>query len=202
MRIRIAKVTHSKLWILMSVPEELQMAELFGWKRGAFTGAVRDNPGAIARAGRGTLFIDEIDKLSLRAQAGLLRVIEERAYRPIGDDTRDQHAHARFVVGSNANFGGNGAGGTISAKIFIIASMFCLFVSPRCASGATKWQCGQTTWSLGATWKVAHPAMLALRQSLETCSVPMNGLAIYANSTMLFVALTHWLWRTEGTEQN
>lgn len=91
---------------LMSIPEELQMGELFGWRRGAFTGAVRDNPGAIARAGRGTLFLDEIGNLSLRAQAGLLRVLEEHTYRPMGDnDSRDQPARARFIVGSNADLG-------------------------------------------------------------------------------------------------
>ncbi|HEX3475863.1 MAG TPA: sigma 54-interacting transcriptional regulator, partial [Kofleriaceae bacterium] len=69
---------------LLGVPEDLQTAELFGWKRGAFTGAVKDNPGAISRAAKGTLFLDEIDKLSLKAQAGLLRFIEERAYRMLG----------------------------------------------------------------------------------------------------------------------
>jgi DNA-binding NtrC family response regulator len=88
---------------LLSVPEELQMAELFGWKRGAFTGAVKDTPGAIARAGQGTLFLDEIDKLSLKAQAGLLRVLEERGYRPLGEESGERRADVRFLVGTNAD---------------------------------------------------------------------------------------------------
>jgi transcriptional regulator with AAA-type ATPase domain len=88
---------------LLSVPEDLQMAELFGWKRGAFTGAVKDKSGAIARAARGTLFIDEIDKLSLKAQAGLLHVLEERRYRPLGDEAGERHADVRFIAGTNAD---------------------------------------------------------------------------------------------------
>jgi hypothetical protein len=88
---------------LATVPEELQMAEIFGWRRGAFTGAVADNPGAVGRAAGGTLFIDEIDKLSLRAQAGLLLVLEDRSYRVLGDAGRDRRADVRFVVGTNAD---------------------------------------------------------------------------------------------------
>lgn len=89
---------------LLGVPEDLQMAELFGWKRGAFTGAVRDNQGALGRAGRGTLFLDEIDKLSLKAQAGLLRFIEDRRYRMLGDDSaQDRRSEARLIVGTNAD---------------------------------------------------------------------------------------------------
>jgi transcriptional regulator with AAA-type ATPase domain len=88
---------------LSSVPEELQMGELFGWRKGAFTGALRDNPGALGRAEGGTLFIDEVDKLSLRAQAGLLHVLEERGYRPLGDTGGEQSADVRFIVGTNAN---------------------------------------------------------------------------------------------------
>lgn len=87
---------------VLGVPEDMQMAELFGWKRGAFTGAVKDQPGAIARAARGTLFIDEIDKLSLKVQAGLLRFIEERSYRMLGDDSKGERlADIRFLVGTN-----------------------------------------------------------------------------------------------------
>jgi DNA-binding NtrC family response regulator len=88
---------------LMTVPEELQMAELFGWRKGAFTNAVKDNPGCLARAEGGTLFIDEVDKLSLKAQAGLLQVLEERTYRALGEAGNEQRANVRFIVGTNAN---------------------------------------------------------------------------------------------------
>ena len=89
---------------LLGVPEDLQTAELFGWKRGAFTGAIKDNPGAIARAAKGTLFLDEIDKLSLKAQAGLLRFIEDRTYRMLGDDAiGERRADVRILVGTNAD---------------------------------------------------------------------------------------------------
>jgi DNA-binding NtrC family response regulator len=88
---------------LLSVPEELQMAELMGWRRGAFTGAVRDTPGALARAAKGTLFIDEIDKLSLKAQAGLLHMLEERTYRPLGEGAGDRRADVRFIVSTNVD---------------------------------------------------------------------------------------------------
>lgn len=88
---------------LLSVPEDLQMAELVGWKRGAFTGATNSMPGALTRAAKGTLFIDEIDKLSLKAQSGLLRVLEERRYRALGDDSNERQAEARFIIGTNAD---------------------------------------------------------------------------------------------------
>ena len=87
---------------LSSIPEELQLAELCGWRRGAFTGASRDTPGAIGRARGGTLFIDEIDNLSARAQAGLLHVLEERKYRHLGDDGGERPADVRFIIGTNS----------------------------------------------------------------------------------------------------
>ncbi len=86
---------------LMTVPEEIQMAELFGWKKGAFTGANRDSQGSLGRAEGGTLFIDEIDKLSLRAQAGLLNLLESRVYRMLGDGAPPRPANVRFMVGTN-----------------------------------------------------------------------------------------------------
>ncbi|WP_394828042.1 sigma-54-dependent transcriptional regulator [Pendulispora albinea] len=88
---------------LSTVPEDLQLAELSGWRKGAFTGASRDHVGAVERAGNGTLFIDEIDKLSLRAQAGLLYMLEVRAYRVLGDSGSERRANARFIIGTNAN---------------------------------------------------------------------------------------------------
>lgn len=88
---------------LLSVPDELQMGELFGWKKGAFSGATLDNLGAVARAEGGTLFIDEIDKLTVKAQAGLLYLLEERRFRPLGESGGEKKADVRFLVGTNAN---------------------------------------------------------------------------------------------------
>ncbi len=88
---------------LQTVPEDVQMGELFGWRRGAFTSAVADNPGLVARAEGGTLFLDEIDKLSLRAQSGLLHLLEERRYTAMGDTGRERSADVRFLVGTNVD---------------------------------------------------------------------------------------------------
>ena len=88
---------------LLSVPDNMQMAELFGWRRGAFTGALRDQDGQVSRAGKGTLFIDEIDKLSLSCQAGLLRLLEDRSFRALGDERQDRHCAARIIVGTNTD---------------------------------------------------------------------------------------------------
>ncbi len=88
---------------LLACPESLQLPQLCGAKKGAYTGADRDMPGAIQRAEGGTLFIDEIDKLSLQGQAGFLRLIEERVYRCIGDSGDDRRADVRFIVGTTAN---------------------------------------------------------------------------------------------------
>jgi len=103
---------------LSSVPEDLQLGELFGWRKGAFTGALRDNPGLVARAAGGTLFIDEIDKLSLRAQAGLLHVLEERTYRVLGEGSAEKAADARFVVGTNADLRGEVAAGRFREDLY------------------------------------------------------------------------------------
>ncbi|HEY2367975.1 MAG TPA: sigma 54-interacting transcriptional regulator, partial [Polyangiaceae bacterium] len=115
---------------LSSVPEDLQMGELFGWKRGAFTGALRDNPGALGRAEGGTLFIDEIDKLSLRAQAGLLHVLEERAFRPLGDTAPECKTDVRFIVGTNASLTDAVRDGRFREDLFYRINVLPLAVPP------------------------------------------------------------------------
>lgn len=88
---------------LASKPSNLRMAELFGWRRGAFTGATSDHAGYLARAEGGTLFVDEIDKLSLEDQAGLLQVLEDGTYRPLGEAGADRKGDVRFILGTNAD---------------------------------------------------------------------------------------------------
>jgi DNA-binding NtrC family response regulator len=103
---------------LLTVPEDMQMAELFGWKRGAFTGAVNDKPGAIERAHGGTLFLDEIDKLSLKAQAGLLQLLETRRWRRLGDRGGERSADVRFIVGSNVALAEAVRGGSFREDLY------------------------------------------------------------------------------------
>ncbi len=68
-----------------AIPTELMESELFGHKRGSFTGAVNDKKGLIQSAEGGTLFLDEIADLPLHMQVKLLRVIQEKAVRPVGE---------------------------------------------------------------------------------------------------------------------
>jgi two-component system response regulator PilR (NtrC family) len=70
-----------------AIPTELMESELFGHKRGSFTGAVTDKKGLIQSAEGGTLLLDEIADLPLHMQVKLLRVIQEKAVRPIGEQT-------------------------------------------------------------------------------------------------------------------
>ncbi len=68
-----------------AIPTELMESELFGYKRGSFTGAVADKKGLIQSAEGGTMFLDEIADLPLHMQVKLLRVIQEKAVRPVGE---------------------------------------------------------------------------------------------------------------------
>ncbi len=87
---------------LHAVTETLRAGELFGWRRGAFTGADRNHDGCVTRARGGTLFLDEIDKLDLETQARLLGLLEDGSYRPLGEP-RTRRSDVRFIVGTNAD---------------------------------------------------------------------------------------------------
>ena len=83
-----------------AIPEALAEAELFGYRRGAFTGAVRDHAGLMREAHGGTLFLDEINAMPLALQAKLLRVLEDKRLRPVGG-TQDFPADFRLICAAN-----------------------------------------------------------------------------------------------------
>ena len=90
---------------LACLPRELVESELFGHARGAFTGADRKKRGLFAEAGQGTLFLDEISELPLELQPKLLRALETRTFRPVGE-TREQPMQARLVCATNRDLRG------------------------------------------------------------------------------------------------
>jgi transcriptional regulator with PAS, ATPase and Fis domain len=85
-----------------TLPADLLEAELFGYERGAFTGATETKPGRMEAAHRGTLVLDEIAHLSLDAQAKLLRVIEHREFERLGG-RKTIEVDARLIALTNAN---------------------------------------------------------------------------------------------------
>jgi DNA-binding NtrC family response regulator len=88
-----------------ALPDPLIESELFGYRRGAFTDARDDQPGLVALANSGTLFLDEVDALTLKAQVTLLRFLENQQYRPLGA-RREEQTDTRVIAASNRPLNG------------------------------------------------------------------------------------------------
>ncbi len=85
-----------------ALPDTLLESELFGYKKGAFTGAGFDKPGRFALAGSGTIFLDEIGEISPALQVRLLRVLQEHTFEPLGS-VKTEKTGARVVAATNKN---------------------------------------------------------------------------------------------------
>ncbi len=105
-----------------SIPETVFESELFGHKRGSFTGAISDKTGLIERASGGTLFLDEISELTDRQQAKLLRTLEESSIRRIGE-TKERRVDVRVVSASNEDVGSLLKSGTLRTDFFFRISV-------------------------------------------------------------------------------
>ena len=106
-----------------ALPEQLLESELFGYERGAFTGAHQAKAGHIELAARGVLFLDEVSEMSLTAQAKFLRFLQEREFHRLGG-TRMQKANVRVIAASNRDLRQAVERGTFREDLFYRLQVF------------------------------------------------------------------------------
>ena len=112
-----------------AIPEQLAESELFGHERGAFTTALRRREGAFARAGSGTLFLDEVAELTPPLQAKLLRVLERGTFLPVGAE-QPSRTRARVVAATHRDLEAAVAKGTFREDLFHRLSVFSVKLPP------------------------------------------------------------------------
>jgi hydrogenase-4 transcriptional activator len=112
-----------------AVPKELSEGYLFGYRRGAFTGAVSDSPGVIRTAAGGTLFLDEIGDLPLDVQPKLLRFLQEGEIQPLGEQ-RPQKVDVRIIAATNTDLEAMVADGRFREDLYYRLNVIRLRVPP------------------------------------------------------------------------
>ena len=112
-----------------AIPTELMESELFGHKRGSFTGAVADKKGLVQAAEGGTLFLDEVADLPLHMQVKLLRLIQERTVRPIGEP-REVPVDVRILSATHKDLGALVSDGRFREDLFYRINVIDIKVPP------------------------------------------------------------------------
>ncbi len=109
--------------------DTLVESTLFGHRKGAFTGAVADQPGLISQAHQGTLFLDELGELPFSIQKSLLRVLQERKYRPVGEN-RELVSDFRLIAATNRDLESMVQAGTFRTDLYFRIKTIDLHLPP------------------------------------------------------------------------
>jgi len=112
-----------------ALPEQLLESELFGFERGAFTGAQQSKPGQIELADGGVLFLDEVTEMTPAAQAKFLRVLQEREFLRLGG-TRPVRVNVRVIAATNRNLDDAVAHGEFRADLYYRLNVFDIRIPP------------------------------------------------------------------------
>ena len=122
-----------------AIPAELIESQLFGYKKGAFTNAMKDTVGYFQAAEGGTLFLDELGELPPAAQVKLLRALEERAVVPVGG-TKEERVNVRIIAATNKNLMHEVAAGRFRSDVFYRLGLYLKDrgIAPRQKNGHTK----------------------------------------------------------------
>ena len=111
------------------IPETLMESELFGHVKGAFTGAIQDKMGLFELADTGTVFLDEIGELTLHIQVKLLRVIQERVFKPVGIN-KEKSVNIRIISATNKNLVAEVISGNFREDLFYRLNVIEIRVPP------------------------------------------------------------------------
>jgi len=112
-----------------SVPRELYESEFFGHAKGAFTGAIKDRAGRFEAADGGTLFLDEVGEIPPELQSKLLRVLQEKQYERVGEETT-RTVNVRILAASNRDLKAEVAGGRFRRDLYYRLNVFAIEVAP------------------------------------------------------------------------
>ncbi len=112
-----------------ALPENLVEAELFGYEKGAFTGANREKAGKFELANGGTIFLDEIGSLALESQGKLLRVLQEKELERLGG-TQVTTVNVRLIAATNKDLGGSVEAGTFREDLFYRLNVYPIYLPP------------------------------------------------------------------------
>jgi transcriptional regulator with PAS, ATPase and Fis domain len=148
-----------------ALPEQLLESELFGFERGAFTGAQQSKPGQIELAAGGVLLLDEITEMTPAAQAKFLRVLQDREFLRLGG-TRPVRVNVRIIAATNRNLDDAVAQGAFREDLYYRLNVFDIHISPlrERRDDILPLAAGFLREFAGATAELTPEAMEALRR--------------------------------------